>query len=124
MLACIRIGRRLEADKRDKAEEFWKDHVRLSHSSTPSDGKPLTAGAGAGDGALLQVMMDNADLHKHIHLHYQHAYTCENQGDYNAMSMLWLNGGARRIVLACAERSTRHDVCAVSLHTLSPSMQV
>jgi len=54
---------------RDEEEEFWKDHV----------------------------MMDNTDLHKHIHLHYQHSYTCENQGDYNAMSMLWLNGGVKGV---------------------------
>ena len=43
------------------------------------------------------MFLDNADLHKHIHLHYQHAYTCEDQGDYNAMSMLWLNGGVKGV---------------------------
>ena len=40
--------------------------------------------------------LDNSDEHKHIHLHYQHSYTC-NQTDYNAMSMLWLNGGVKGV---------------------------
>ena len=32
------------------------------------------------------VWIDNKDAHKHVHLHYQHSYTCD-EGDYNAMSM-------------------------------------
>ena len=42
------------------------------------------------------VWLDNADEHKHIHLHYQHGYTCD-EGDYNGMSMLWLNGGVKAV---------------------------
>ena len=42
------------------------------------------------------VWLDNADEHKHIHLHYQHSYTCDEE-DYNAMSMLWLNGGVKAV---------------------------
>ena len=42
------------------------------------------------------VWLDNADDHKHIHLHYQHSYTC-NETDYNEMSMLWLNGGVKGV---------------------------
>jgi hypothetical protein len=42
------------------------------------------------------VWLDNKDEHKHIHLHYQHEYNCDN-GDYNAMSMLWLNGGVKGV---------------------------
>ena len=42
------------------------------------------------------VWLDNADAKKHIHLHYQHSYTCE-PGDYNGMSMLWLNGGVKGV---------------------------
>ncbi len=43
-----------------------------------------------------KVWIDNADEEKHVHLHYQHAYTCD-EGDYNAMSMLWLNGGVKAV---------------------------
>ena len=40
------------------------------------------------------VWLDNAEEHKHIHLHYQLSYTCDD-GDYNGMSMLWLQGGVK-----------------------------
>jgi chloride channel 7 len=42
------------------------------------------------------VWLDNADDQKKIHLHYNHAYTC-NETDYNEMSMLWLNGGVKGV---------------------------
>lgn len=42
------------------------------------------------------VWIDNADEISNIHLHYQHEYTCD-EGDYNGMSMLWLNGGVKAV---------------------------
>ena len=43
------------------------------------------------------VWLDNAHENKPIQLHYQHSYTCANKGDYNPMSMLWLNGGVKGV---------------------------
>lgn len=42
------------------------------------------------------VWIDNGHHSKDIYLHYQHAYTCED-GSYNGMSMLWLNGGVKGV---------------------------
>jgi CBS domain-containing protein len=42
------------------------------------------------------VWLDNGHEDKHIHLHYQHGFTCP-EGDYNPMSMLWLNGGVKGV---------------------------
>ncbi len=42
------------------------------------------------------VWIDNSHEGKDIHLHYQHSYTCED-GSYNGMSMLWLNGGVKGV---------------------------
>lgn len=43
------------------------------------------------------VWLDNADENPTIQLHYQHSYNCPDRNDYNAMSMLWLNGGVKGV---------------------------
>ena len=43
------------------------------------------------------VWIDNAGDNTPIQLHYQHSYSCPNKGDYNPMSMLWLNGGVKGV---------------------------
>ena len=50
-----------------------------------------------GDAWTDVVWIDNSgDDSQHVHLHYQHSYTC-NETDYNGMSMLWLNGGVKGV---------------------------
>jgi CBS domain-containing protein len=53
---------------------------------------------GYGDGRHWKdtVWLDNAAEQRHVHLHYQHSYTCDPK-DYNPMSMLWLNGGVKGV---------------------------
>ena len=59
---------RVQADRHSESGAEWKDNVWI----------------------------DNADAHRHIHLHYQHSYTCD-EDTYNGMSMLWLNGGVKGV---------------------------
>lgn len=45
-----------------------------------------------------QIYLDNGNsADTTIRLHYQHSYTCESDGDFNAMAMLWLNGGLKGV---------------------------
>lgn len=39
----------------------------------------------------------NDKLNEHMNIHYPHQYSCKNSTEFNAMAMLWLNGGVKGV---------------------------